>query len=177
MLFLLTAILVSPVIAGAALAQETTDKPFGGEKDVSFADKVWKQMDGYNEWRLQTDYYEGTRPHGAILRTYYSMISVDDTPFHVIVKENYGGEGATMETVADSPGDYLKSVTVMVQRKPGYDEANNNWFWVKYAPDGSIMENEKGMALAGRVAKGMDAGCIACHATAGGNDYVFTNDD
>lgn len=32
------------------------------------------------------------------------------------------------------------------------------------------------MALAGRVAKGADQGCIACHQTAEGGDYVYTHD-
>jgi cytochrome c peroxidase len=43
-------------------------------------------------------------------------------------------------------------------------------------PDGSLDENDNGMAMAGRVAKGADKGCIACHAKAKGDDYVFTND-
>ncbi len=30
--------------------------------------------------------------------------------------------------------------------------------------------NPKGMKLAGRVAKGMDQGCIACHRSVGGDD-------
>jgi hypothetical protein len=33
-----------------------------------------------------------------------------------------------------------------------------------------------GMQLAGRVAKGADEGCIACHTGAAGDDYVFTFD-
>jgi hypothetical protein len=32
------------------------------------------------------------------------------------------------------------------------------------------------MSLAGRVAKGMDMGCIACHKGAKDNDYLFFND-
>ena len=38
------------------------------------------------------------------------------------------------------------------------------------------MKNPKGMSLAGRVAKGMPAGCIACHSNAGGGDFLFIND-
>ena len=30
--------------------------------------------------------------------------------------------------------------------------------------------------MAGRVAKGMDMGCIACHKGAKDDDYVFVND-
>jgi hypothetical protein len=81
-----------------------------------------------------------------------------------------------VEAVSGSPHRYLAAVTVMVQREAGYDPDNNDWFWVKYKPDGEIDKNPKGIALAGRVAKGMDSGCIACHAEAQNNDYVFTND-
>jgi len=28
------------------------------------------------------------------------------------------------------------AVTVMLQREPGYDAENNDWFWAKYALDG-----------------------------------------
>ncbi len=47
---------------------------------------------------------------------------------------------------------------------------------MKYLPDGALDKNPKGMSLAGRVGKGADAGCIACHLGAGGEDYVFTTD-
>jgi hypothetical protein len=32
------------------------------------------------------------------------------------------------------------------------------------------------MSLAGLVGKDADAGCIACHQNAGGDDYIFTTD-
>ena len=40
-------------------------------------------------------------------------------------------------------------------------------------PDGTLDQNPAGMQLAGRVAKGADAGCIACHS--GSDNYLFTN--
>jgi len=70
----------------------------------------------------------------------------------------------------------LAAVTVMVQREDGYDSDNMNWFWVKYGPDGAISENDMKMAMAGRVAKGMDMGCIACHKASPDGDYLFIND-
>lgn len=155
---------------------EAQDKPFGTQDDITFANSMWEAMGDYTEWPMSTDVYEGRSPHGAFLRTYYNMVTVDDAPFHVIVKDNYGGNDATMESVAESPEEHLMSVTIMVQREWGYDPENNNWFWVKYAPDGSIVKNDKGMALAGKVAKGSDQGCIACHASAKDNDYMFIND-
>ena len=68
----------------------------------------------------------------------------------------------------------MEAVTVMFKREAGYDPENKDWFWVKYAPDGSIMKNPKAMSLAGRVAKGnMKQGCIACHRAAPGGDMVY----
>jgi hypothetical protein len=47
---------------------------------------------------------------------------------------------------------------------------------VFFAADGSVLKNPKGMSLAGRVAKGMPQGCIACHTGAPGGDMVFNHD-
>lgn len=158
-----------------AVAQQG-DKPFGGEKDVAFAQSMWSAMGDYTEWPMHSGFYPGQSPHGSVLRMYYNVVNVDGTPYHVIVKDNYGGENATVENVSQSPQDYLAAVTIMVQMKPGYDEANNNWFYAKYMKDGSLDKNAQGMALAGRVAKGMNAGCIACHKKAKDNDFLFSND-
>jgi hypothetical protein len=166
---------VSAMPAGSA-DEKMKAPPFGGEADVAFAQALWSAMDGYRDWRLASGVYPGKSPHGMFLRMYYNVVTVDGKPYHVIVKDNFGGEGATLEKVSESPNDYLGAVTVMLQREAGYDPDNNDWFWVKYAADGAVDENDAGTALAGRVAKGMSAGCIACHANAGGDDYVFVND-
>jgi len=92
-----------------------------------------------------------------------------------IVKRNYGGEGVSEQNVANNPSKYLKALTVMYKRK-GYDADNQDWFWAKFSPDGSLQSNPKGMKLAGRVAKGMPKGCIACHSAAPGGDMIFTRD-
>ena len=65
------------------------------------------------------------------------------------------------------------------QRESGYDSDNEDWFWAKYMPDGSLaVKSKMGMKirLAGRVAKGKSEGCIACHHGAPGGDYVFASD-
>ncbi len=63
----------------------------------------------------------------------------------------------------------------MFKRKKGYDSDNQDWFWVKYTPDGNLHKNPMGIPLAGRVAKGMEKGCIACHSGADGGDFLFNN--
>ena len=63
-----------------------------------------------------------------------------------------------------------------MKKVQGYDPENADWFWVKFGPKGDVMKNPKDMYLAGRVAKGMPKGCIACHSDADGNDFLFIND-
>ncbi len=153
-----------------------TDMPFGEQEDIDFANALWSSMSGYHGWKLASDFYPGVSPHGMFLRMYYNVVNVNGTAYHVIVKDNFGGEGLDLEMLGESPGKYLMAVTAMLQREAAYDADNNDWFWVKYGPDGTIDQNDQGMSLAGRVAKGMDMGCIACHLTAGGGDYLFFND-
>ena len=87
------------------------------------------------------------------------------------------GRVVSKANVADHPKKYLKAITVMFRRPSGYDSENKDWFWVKYGPDGQIPKNPAGKSLAGRVAKGVKGkGCIACHRTAPGGDYVFNHD-
>lgn len=152
--------------------------PFGGEEDVTYAEALWETMKDTNlvgEKRTMSAPYTGQHPHGAILDTIDGEISVEGTTGPVIVKRNYGGEGVSMEAVWNDPGQYLVAVTVMFQRED-YDPDNNDWFWAKYLPDGSLDTNPEGRPLAGRVAKGMEQGCIACHSTASGDDLVFGHD-
>jgi hypothetical protein len=160
-------------------ATMSAQMPFGRNADLSYAGALWSALGnarlvGANS--IRTTPYEGTEPHGFMLETLDTTLSVGGHTGAVIVKKNYGPAGISKEAVANDPGRHLSSVTVMYKRETGYDPDNQDWFWVKYAPDGSVERNPKGIALAGRVAKGTDQGCIACHVTAPGNDYVFNSD-
>jgi hypothetical protein len=160
--------------SGAALAEA----PFGGEEDVGYSEKLWSAMteaDLVGENRTMSAPYTGQHPHGAILDAIDREVTVGGETGTVIIKRNYGGEGVSKSAVWNDPDQFLNAVTVMYQRE-GYDPDNNDWFWVKYKPDGSLLTNPKGMALAGKIAKGMDKGCIACHSAAPGGDMVFGND-
>ncbi len=152
------------------------EQPFGGEDDVAYAAKVWEAMDGYRDWKLQTPVYKGQSPHGAFVRLFSTFITVDGEAHPIIIKENFGGRGVSEEVATQYPDEWLKAVTIMLQREDGYDDDNANWFWVKFNPAGEVLKNPMDMKLAGRVAKGMPKGCIACHANAGGDDYLFSND-
>jgi hypothetical protein len=162
--------------AGGAGADE---KPFGGAGSVDYAAALWKQL---SKQRLVGPaatlgkHYQGVHPHGTVLDTIEGTVEVGGHQGTVIVKRNYGGEGVSIANAANDPGKYLQAVTVMFKREAGYDAENKDWFWAKYTPAGAVMDNPKGVALAGRVAKGKQQGCIACHKAAPGGDLVYLHD-
>lgn len=173
---LIGSITVGIAIAGCATV--SAQPPFGGSEDVDYAKKLWSALEQeqlVGENRTMSAPYEGTDPHGTMLDTLDREITVEGTSGPVIVKNNYVGENLSRDEVWNNPEKYLGAVTVMFQRD-GYDPENNNWFWAKYLPDGSLDTNPKGRELAGKVGKGMDQGCIACHSDAPGDDLVFSFD-
>ncbi len=151
--------------------------PFGGTDSVKFADDLWKVLVSSNlvgADAIRAFPYVGGAPHGEILVTLESVATVNGITGAVIVKRNYTAEGTTVESVSNDPAQ-KHDVTVMFRREAGYDPDNKNWFWAKYLADGEIIKAPPGF-LAGRVLKGMDGGCIACHTGAPGGDMVFLND-
>lgn len=159
--------------AGTATAQ---DAAFGNEEDTAYAAELWSVME---ELRMVGDQmihsipYEGVEPHGLMLETFFTDATVDGHTGTLIVKRNYGPEGVSADEVQADPAGHLGAITIMFRREEGYDPDNQDWFWGKYLPDGTLDKNPDGMQLAGRVAKGADAGCIACHS--GSENYLFTN--
>jgi len=151
--------------------------PFGGEEDVAFANALWKEMEQSNlvgkSRIVDSNPYTGAAPHGMILDVSEQKITVNGIEGDLVAKRNYGGDGLRIEDVSADPEKYLEAVTIMMKREDGYDDENLNWFYVKYAPDGTIMQNPKGALLAGRVAKGAPTGCISCHKAAPGGDYLY----
>lgn len=144
--------------------------PFGNAEDISYAKTLWHKMNKHDLNDTPATLYVGGPPHGKVREVLEGRIDGK----RIIVKRNYGGEGVSVKAVkANRSSGHLKSITVMAKREAGYDPDNNDWFWAKYKADGQLHNNPKGMLLAGRIAKGMDKGCIACHTSASGNDMVF----
>lgn len=159
-------------------AQAQTAMPFGAPEDTAYAQLLWDVMTAARlagPEMIHATPYVGTDPHGMILETFYTTATINGQSGDLIVKRNYGPAGVSADDVLRDPAGHLGAYTVMFRREAGYDEDNHNWFWVKYNPDGSLDKMPDGTALAGKVAKGMDDGCIACHAAAEG-DMVFTSD-
>jgi len=149
------------------------DKPFGSASDVNFAMSLWKSMQDnklVGADAINVFPFNGNQPHGAVQQVTDSVIEVKNRLGRVIVKRNHGGDGANVKSVYANPNKYIKAVTVMFKREQGYDSENLDWFWAKYSPNGTLDKNPKGIKLAGRVAKGAAAGCLACHKALGGKD-------
>jgi len=132
----------------------------GSPEDRAKADALWQALDGYESWKAYPGldgWQKGRSPHGRYLR-YYVNGPVTGNPKNpppgsIIVKENYGQEGA--ETPA--------SLTVM-QKIDGYDPEGADWFYARYTPSGKITHY------------GSPGFCKNCHGNAGGDDYLFIND-
>lgn len=150
------------------------DEPvFGGETDVSFAKSLWSSMVDnklVGQEAINVYPFKGNQPHGAIQQVLDTNITVEGRTARVIVKRNHGGEGISPESIYSDPVTNLEAITVMFKREAGYDDDNLDWFWAKYTSDGTLDVNPKGAQLAGRVAKGANVGCIACHTAIGGAD-------
>jgi hypothetical protein len=157
---------------------------FGSTDDLAYAKKLWHQLETERVVGKQAienqPFFGGAKPHGMILELAYQMITVAGHRGFVVVKKNYNGPGVSVAAVEQNRQVYLETYTVMLQREPGYDVENNNWFWVKYDKQGRVLVKTVGkreLALAGRVAKGKtpdeNGGCIYCHSSAGGGDYIF----
>lgn len=167
------------ILLGFSIPLTTIAAPFGNEADIVDAEKVWKaslEVGFVGENSITTRPYAGAPPHGMILELMEKKVTIDGVTGALVVKKNYGGNGLTVNDVINAPNKYLKAVTIQFQREDGYDTENKNWFYGKYSPDGSLQKNPKGMKLAGRVAKGAPTGCIACHKTAPGKDFIFNHD-
>ena len=156
--FLLLAFLLAFLFAGNATAAHHGSG--GGGPDATGKDVIayLNQMDyqGWQLWPGKTKLYEGRHPHGALLTTYVSkgayqaiVSKAGGIPSgEFIVKENY------------TPEKKLAAITVMYKQE-GYNAEDGDWFWLKYAPDGTIQK------------EGKVGGCIGCHAAVKGNDWLF----
>lgn len=168
----LSAVLLSLVLTGVGWVGVAAQSSFGTDEHQSYGDALWAALSEKNfvgEDAIMSKTYEGTNPHGTVLVTLVGNAEVNGDNGTVIVKRNYGGPGATMDSVSDNPEEYLMATTVMFQRE-GYAPENDDWFWAKYLPDGSYDTAPNGAALVGS-----PTGCVSCHSTAPGDDMVFLN--
>lgn len=168
----------------AAIMAMPDGSPYGTVSEIGYAAQLWEALVSTNmvgsEAIPNEPFFGGARPHGMILEIAQGNVLVNDHSGFVIVKKNYNGTNVSVATVKQNRNRYLDSITVMFRREAHYDDDNQNWFWAKYKPDGTLFEkivNAQRIPLAGRLMKGKtqeeNRGCIYCHSSAGGGDYVF----
>lgn len=122
---------------------------------------LWKQISKttpYKDWGQFPDHQgmqDGKAPHGPKHIVYVNKPGL--TKGHpkpdgtIIVKENYTAD------------EKLAALTVMAKVK-GYNPEAGDWFWVKYAPDGTVQK------------EGKPKGCISCHSVRAEMDYIMVSD-
>lgn len=140
-----------------------------------FHEALWQFLttgnSDYHRWDTlpgsPKDMYAGDSPHGAYLQLYANSVArgnAEELPHgSVLVVENYDDDQQT-----------LLEITVMY-RSEDYDTDHNDWYWIKYLPDGSVATTppeDGSQPIAGR-----HSSCIECHAGADGEDYSFANDE
>jgi len=154
--------------------------PFGRKADVDYGNSLWKALGKAHlvgSDAILSGVYQGAPPHGDVLETMQSKVTVGGHTGSVIVKRNYGGKDMTVEKVNGNRAKHLKWITVMFKREKGYDAANKDWFWAKYSPSGGYDQHPQAkVSLVGKVgSRESGAGCIGCHAKAPGDDMVYFN--
>lgn len=143
--------------APAAFAQEADQLPeTDGEALIQYLDEQ-NYADNWATWPGTDGFYEGNAPHGAQLVTYVNEPAREaveqgaaELPYDaIVVKENY------------SEDRELQATTVMYKVED-YNPEAGDFFWLKY-------DTEKQIDV-----QGVGQGCISCHSTAPGDNYVFT---
>lgn len=167
--------------------------------EETFADQFWNYLlsNNYKHWSPPAGQHSGffrskskllnhvnRAGHSELLKIYVNRVAASnpaDPPVgSVLVLENF------------DKGKSLKSISVMY-RTQGFNPKGNDWYWVEYAPDGSVMRDTKPAfdaidkdgspitftskrvnALRPKL-MGRANSCIACHRHSN-SDLAFYND-
>ncbi|MEN8202783.1 MAG: hypothetical protein ABFS28_09330 [Bacteroidota bacterium] len=153
-----------------------------GDEDPAEFLVTQSQLDGSTN--LITTFTGGSMAHAGTLvsdadstirEVFSNKTSLDgDISMGTIVTKN------TYKKNADgSKGDLLLSFA-MIKREVGYDDDNENWEYIKSAFNENVDYGTHPFGILPDVGNLDDRGklqsCIACHAGAGGADYLFAND-
>jgi hypothetical protein len=157
--FFLAAVFCGSVVAGGAGGPSSCDYRHFGLDGSKFFLYMTKDTP-YTKWspwpgRSKTSSARTPSPHGPLVTTYVnpaaqgSLARKEGLAFgSLIVMENRSDDGK------------LTSLDARIKIK-GYNPARGDWYWFRFAPDGTIS------------AEGKAASCLACHEQRRGNDYVM----
>ena len=155
--------------AGSGSSRSDPARATRPQTPEEFHDTFWRYLvkkdAAYNTWKAlehEPPKDEVENPHSIVSRTYANDVATKDSvnlPLgSILVREDYD--------------DKLKRQSVSVlYRVKDYDKEHGNWYYLRFTETGTVMKGQDSKPLAGKVAS-----CIACHAKAGGKDFVFSND-
>lgn len=103
--------------------------------------------------------YSGIVPHNNLL-----TVQTNATAQSAIERKAGSFPGGSIITKNAHGPDRNLVLEYVMMKIPGFDPANNDWFYSTRRPDGSFG------------ASGAVAGCFGCHSRAKANDYVFLAD-
>lgn len=123
----------------------------------------------WQTWPGTQSLYKGSDPHGALLTTYINSVG-----YEAAVKKEKELPPGTIIAMEDYMEDKtLEAIDVMYKLVP-FDPEHGNWFWAKFAPDGTLFKVERDgetFTLAGKITE-----CIECHSgSSSGTQYIMTN--
>jgi len=132
----------------------------GTPEDQAMGNALWTTIQGYHDWDSPPD-WEGFQPskspHGKFVKVYVNSTlasNLDAPPAgSIVVKEGFSKEDQ----------DSIKAITVM-QKVEGYGADAGGWFYSRYSPSGKMTH------------AGTPGMCADCHASAGGDDFLYIND-
>lgn len=133
----------------------------GSPSDEELAADLWTAIDGYDSW-AQADAWTGVQPHAGS----HGGASHVQMWFNDVADGAYGdtipdGGISVKETYDSADGAALK--IFVMEKIDGYDDANGDWFYARYSPDGTVDT------------AGADASsCAACHNGASEGDRLLS---
>ena len=158
-----------------------------GDQSETFEARFWQYLlsNNYKNWAPPAGqdggFFEGSSTHGQLHKLYLNRTAASDPDAlvdeSVVVMENY------------SDSKILESISVML-RSAGSNPLQEDWYWITYGPDGSIIgtarennsdgpprskPNASFVSTTGVLVTG--SGCTKCHREAPGNDFVYFNSD
>jgi heme/copper-type cytochrome/quinol oxidase subunit 2 len=159
---------------GVTNQNKTAQQGQGAHKEIergAATSKVIPAATEYKSWTKLNDKPILSKGHGGKWVVAFANKIADDAikagkvsafpAGSIFVKEAYKDNGG-------KPGE-LSDLTVM-EKRAGFDPANNDWYWAMTDPRGNVMTNpEMKMPVEGKVQM-----CSACHVQAKAADFVFT---
>ena len=133
----------------------------GSPEDEAMGNDLWGAIDGYQSWATAPGwegFQESGSVHGNYVKIYVNPVLAgslaNPAAGSIVVKEGFGKQ----------EDDSINAVTVM-QKVEGYGADSGGWFYARYSPSGKMSH------------AGTPGMCTDCHYSAGGDDFLYINDD